>query len=83
MDYRVTLRAARVNAGMSTTDVCKEMKIGNQTLTNMENGRLLPTTERLLRLAELYNTPVEIINCKVKDPYCLEAVINSNRIKQA
>lgn len=38
--YKVTLAAARVNAGMTQEDVAKEMQVSKNTIVNWENGKV-------------------------------------------
>ena len=38
--YRITLAAARVNAGMTQEDVAREMHVSKNTIVNWENGKI-------------------------------------------
>lgn len=58
---QITLAAARVNAGMTQSDVAKEMHISKQTLVNWEKGNSEPTVSQSRRLSELYKIPLENI----------------------
>lgn len=39
-DYKITLAAARVNAGMTQDDVAKEMHVSKNTIINWEKGKV-------------------------------------------
>ena len=59
--YKVTLAAARVNAGMKQTDVAREIGVVKETVSNWERGKTSPTATTLLRLCELYKAPLDAI----------------------
>lgn len=44
---RITLAAARVNAGMTQLDVAQKMKLNKQTIVNWEKGRITPKAAQL------------------------------------
>ncbi|MDD4510515.1 MAG: helix-turn-helix transcriptional regulator [Oscillospiraceae bacterium] len=60
-NYKITLAAARVNAGMTQDDVAKRMHIGKQTIGNWENGKIIPGIPEIEMLSNLYNMPVDYI----------------------
>lgn len=39
-DFKITLAAARVNAGMTQEEVAKEMHVSKNTIVNWENGKV-------------------------------------------
>lgn len=57
----ITLKASRVNAGLTQKQVCEALNIGKNTLINYEKQRVVPNIEVAKKLAELYNTSVEDI----------------------
>ena len=59
---RITLAAARVNAGLTQTDVADLMKISKQTLVNWENGKVIPKQAQLFMLSDIYKIPMENIS---------------------
>ena len=62
---RISLRAARVNAGMTMDEACEGLKISKTTLMNWENGRTLPDADKAIELSSLYRIPLEnLIFCK-------------------
>lgn len=58
---RITLAAARVNAGLTQGAVAKEMQVGKQTIVNWEKGKTQPSILQSRRLSKLYNMPLENI----------------------
>lgn len=57
----ITLKASRVNAGLTQKEVCKVLKISKTTLTNYELYRTKPDIETSKKLAELYGMSVDDI----------------------
>ena len=39
-DFKITLAAARVNAGMTQADIAKKMKVSKSTIINWEKGKV-------------------------------------------
>ena len=62
---RMSLEAARVNAGMTQAEVCEAIKISHTTIWLWESGKRVPPVDKAIALAELYHIPLEAINfCK-------------------
>lgn len=59
---KISLKAARVNAGLSQKDVANELKVSNKTLTNWENGKSFPDAEKIEALCKLYGLSYDNIN---------------------
>ena len=59
---RISLKAARVNAGLTMDDVCKAMRVSKATVLNWEKGYTLPDADKAVRLSELYKLPLENIS---------------------
>lgn len=51
---RITLEAARVNAGYSQKEVAVILKVSNKTICNWEKGKSFPDAEKIDALCELY-----------------------------
>jgi transcriptional regulator with XRE-family HTH domain len=51
---RISLRAARVIAGMTLADVAKEMKTSKNTLIKWEKGEVAPRVDKFKQLCSLY-----------------------------
>ena len=60
-NIKITLAAARVNAGMTQTEVAEKMGITHHTLLNWEKGRVTPKKASLEMMASLYGIPLENI----------------------
>ena len=63
---RISLKAARVNAGMTQDQVCKSVSCSKATLVKWENGETSPTVEKAIELARLYKMPLEAIDFALK-----------------
>jgi len=59
---RMTLEAARVNAGLTQKQVCDAIGISMTTIWMWERGDRLPSVDKAIKLAELYKVPLEAIN---------------------
>ena len=58
---RISLAAARVNAGLTQEDVAKELSISKQTVINWEKGRVIPNFATLNTLSSLYRISMDDI----------------------
>ena len=56
---KITLRAARVNKGLTQEFVAKTLKKSKNTIVNYENGRSTPDIETGKALAALYGCSVD------------------------
>lgn len=59
---KISLKAARVNAGLTQKEVAKHLKVSNKTIHNWENGITSPSFEYIDALCDLYNTPYNNLN---------------------
>jgi len=57
----ITLKAARVNAGLSQTEAANQLGISKNTLCNYEKYRTVPDIEMSKKIAALYNWSVNDI----------------------
>lgn len=57
----ITLRAARVNAGLTQAEAAKYLNISKTTLQNYEQYKTMPNIERSKQIASLYKTDVDSI----------------------
>lgn len=53
----ITLKAARVNKGMTQAEAAKALGIGIVTLQNYEAGKKYPTVLTLKKIEDLYGVP--------------------------
>lgn len=51
---KITLKAARVNAGLTQLEVAKKLRKNKQTIVNWEMGRSLPDVANFAVLCSLY-----------------------------
>ena len=58
---KITLKAARVNAGLTQDEVAKILKKSKNTIVNYENGKSSPGIEIGKALAKLYGLSVDDI----------------------
>lgn len=58
---RISLAAARVNAGLTQEDTARECHVSKQTVVNWEKGKVIPTFIVLKMLSELYKIPIDNI----------------------
>lgn len=58
---KITLKAARINAGLTQQQVENATGYARSTLTRWENGKVSPRLENLEVLCKLYGIPVEHI----------------------
>lgn len=58
---KISLAAARVNAGLTQEDVVKMLKITKNTLVSWEKGTSEPKISQARELSKLYNMPLDVI----------------------
>jgi transcriptional regulator with XRE-family HTH domain len=58
---RISLKAARVNAGLTMEEACKALKVSKSTIMNWEKGYTIPDADKAIALSELYKIPLENI----------------------
>ena len=56
---KITLKAARVNAGLSQKEAAKRLNISNKTLCNWENNITVPKADKIDAICELYGIPYD------------------------
>ena len=61
-NFRISLAAARVNAGLNQSEVAKILHISPNTLVAWEKGNSEPSITQGMLLCELYNIPLSAIN---------------------
>ena len=60
--FKISLRAARVNADMTQDDAAHALGMSKQTIVNWETGRTEPRFADVCRMAELYKIPIEMLD---------------------
>lgn len=58
---KITLAAARVNAGLSQEEAAKELNVSKDTLSNYERGKSVPNWETVRKIETVYNFPSDFI----------------------
>jgi len=66
--FRITLEAARVNAGLSQEEAAKKAGVTRFTIANWENGKTRISNAQALGLANIYGIPLEHIFLPVEFP---------------
>lgn len=61
---QITLRAARVNAGMSQSEAAYKLSVNISTVSSWENGKTVPSLENFRKLCRLYGWPEDGIKLK-------------------
>lgn len=60
-EFKISLAAARVNAGLTQSEVAKVLKVGKQTVGSWEKGTSEPKMSQSRQLSELYKIPLDYI----------------------
>ena len=64
MSYKITLRAARVNAGLTIEKAAAKLGINRDTLSRWERGRSYPSVLEFKLIEKLYKVKYEDIEFK-------------------
>lgn len=60
--FKISIRAARVNVGLSQKEAADQLGISNKTLGNWENGITFPPADKIDAICELYGVPYDRLN---------------------
>ena len=60
--FKITLEAARVNAGYTQKEAAKLLHISNKTLQSWEIGKTFPNADKIEEICELYRIHYNFIN---------------------
>lgn len=58
---KISLAAARVNAGYEQTLAAVKLGVSVETLRNWEKGNTIPTYDKVMKICELYQYPADYI----------------------
>ena len=58
---KMTLKAARINAGYTQAESAKSLKVSNKTLSNWENGVSMPKADKIDAICTLYKVPYDML----------------------
>lgn len=59
---KISLKAARVNAGFSQKEAAIRLGVSNKTLGNWENGITFPPADKILEICKLYGVSYDNLN---------------------
>ena len=59
---QITLKAARVNAGLTQKKAAEELGVSNKTLWNWEQGNSFPNAEMIKSICILYGVQYDHLN---------------------
>lgn len=59
---KMTLKAARVNAGYTQKEAAKLLGVSNKTLNQWESGKVLPRADKIDSICALYNVPYDYLS---------------------
>ena len=59
---KLSIRAARVNVGLSQKEAAERIGVSNKTLGNWENGNTFPPVDKIPVLCELYGVSYDNLN---------------------
>lgn len=62
MPVKISLRAARVNAGYSQKEAADLLEVSNKTLGNWENGITFPPADKIIAICNLYGVSYDNLN---------------------
>lgn len=58
---KISLAAARVNAGYTQKEVAERLNMGERTIRRWESGKTAPTVDKFIELCRLYNRPATAV----------------------
>jgi len=61
MDYKISMAAARVNAGLTQSDVASRMRISKATVVSWERGYVMPKLAQFKLFCEICSVPEDLI----------------------
>lgn len=59
MAFRITMKAARVNVGLSQKQAAKALGVGESTVANWERGKSAPRADKMADICTLYKCAPE------------------------
>lgn len=68
-EYKVSLKAARVNSRLDTKEICKRMNKSVFWLSLIENGKRNIYAKDLFKLVDIYNVPIQDIFLPTNDTF--------------
>ena len=62
MDFKISLKAARVNADMTQKEAAKLLNVDKSTIISWEKGKTHPDYIKAKKLSEIYGIQLDYIN---------------------
>ena len=62
MNFKITLEAARVNAGLTQKELAELMGVSNKTVCSWEKGITFPSADKIDALCDVLGVPYDCIN---------------------
>lgn len=59
---KISIKAARVNVGLSQKEAADRLGVSNKTLSNWEKGVTFPPADKIPAICELYGVPYDLLN---------------------
>jgi transcriptional regulator with XRE-family HTH domain len=59
---KISIKAARVNVGLSQKEAAERLNVSAKTLGNWENGTTYPQADKILDICELYGVSYDHLN---------------------
>lgn len=61
LNAKITLKAARVNAGLTQSEAADEIGVSVATIQNWENGASVPSWDKVMEIERVYQWPADSI----------------------
>lgn len=58
---KISLAAARVNAGYTQKKAAEKLNMGERTIRRWESGKTAPTVDKFIEMCRLYNCPATAV----------------------
>lgn len=62
MEIKISLEAARINAGFNQKNAAKQLNVNPATLSNWEHGITIPSWDKVREMEKLYNMSSDFFN---------------------
>jgi putative transcriptional regulator len=59
---KLTLRAARINAGLSVKEVAEAVDVSEDTIYRFETGKSSPKIGAAIKMAQMYGVSVDVLD---------------------
>lgn len=73
-----SLQTIRKKLGLKQTKVAMDLNITQETISSYETGRVFPSSDMLIKLANYYNTSIDYLLCRTKYDMPIDEVKPNN-----